>query len=77
MTVITPPEATVETTRPELNEPSVKNCVLATVWMTVVGVTRDVKHYGVDERMRPGVYQPLVQRPRRGFVCARSGRGTC
>jgi predicted permease len=32
-------------------------------WLTVVGVTRDVKHYGVDEEMRPGVYQPLKQVP--------------
>ena len=30
-------------------------------WMTVVGVTRDVKHYGQDEEMRPGVYVPLAQ----------------
>ncbi len=32
-------------------------------WMTVVGVTRDVKHYGQDEDMRPGVYIPLAQNP--------------
>jgi predicted permease len=32
-------------------------------WLTVVGVTRDVKHYGVDEPMRPGVYQPMRQIP--------------
>jgi predicted lysophospholipase L1 biosynthesis ABC-type transport system permease subunit len=32
-------------------------------WMTVVGVSRDVKHYGVDEEMRPGVYLPLLQMP--------------
>lgn len=36
-------------------------------WMTVVGVTRDVKHYGVDQEMRPGVYQPLRQLPLQGF----------
>ena len=28
-------------------------------WVQVVGVTRDVKHYGVDQEMRPGVYLPL------------------
>jgi predicted permease len=32
-------------------------------WMTVVGITRDVKHYGQDEEMRPGVYIPLAQYP--------------
>jgi putative ABC transport system permease protein len=32
-------------------------------WITVVGVSRDVKHYGVDEEMRPGVYLPLRQMP--------------
>lgn len=30
-------------------------------WMTVVGIARDVKHYGLDEPMIPGVYQPLTQ----------------
>ena len=27
-------------------------------WMTVVGVTRDIKHYGLERPMRPGVYFP-------------------
>jgi ABC-type lipoprotein release transport system permease subunit len=34
-------------------------------WMTVVGVTRDIKHYGLERPMRPGVYFParmLAQR---------------
>jgi predicted permease len=44
-------------------------------WMTVVGVTRDVKHYGVDEKMRPGVYQPLAQYPLAGFQVAIRERG--
>jgi len=30
-------------------------------WMTVVGVARDVKHYGLDQPMIPGVYIPYAQ----------------
>ncbi len=33
-------------------------------WMTVVGVTHDTKHYGLDTPMRPGVFQPHPQRAR-------------
>ena len=29
-------------------------------WRTVVGVGRDVKHYGQDEEMRAGIYAPLA-----------------
>jgi predicted permease len=32
-------------------------------WMTVVGMTADVRHYGLERPMRPGVYLPLVQSP--------------
>jgi predicted permease len=32
-------------------------------WMTVVGVTRDTKHYGPDEEMRQGIFQPFAQDP--------------
>ena len=34
-------------------------------WMTVVGVNRDVMHYGLDRPMRPGAYVPLTQFPQR------------
>ena len=33
-------------------------------WIPVVGVVEDVKHYGLDRPMRPGVYFPLGKRPR-------------
>jgi predicted permease len=32
-------------------------------WLTVVGVAKDIKHYGVDQPMIPGVYLPFVQDP--------------
>jgi predicted permease len=32
-------------------------------WITVVGVVQDVKHYGLEQPMRPGVYMPLAQNP--------------
>jgi putative ABC transport system permease protein len=32
-------------------------------WITVVGVVRDVKHYGLEQPMRPGLYFPLPQLP--------------
>jgi predicted permease len=32
-------------------------------WDTVVGVVADVKHYGLEQPMRPGVYLPLSRRP--------------
>jgi predicted permease len=32
-------------------------------WNRVVGVVADVKHYGLERPMRPGVYWPLAQSP--------------
>jgi predicted permease len=32
-------------------------------WNRVVGYVEDVKHYGLERPMRPGVYWPLAQRP--------------
>jgi predicted permease len=34
-------------------------------WKTVIGVGKDVKHYGQDEEMRPGIYAPLAYEPLR------------
>jgi predicted permease len=30
-------------------------------WLTVVGVVRDARHYGLEQPMRPGMYVPLAQ----------------
>jgi predicted permease len=32
-------------------------------WLTVIGVARDVKHYGLDQPVIPGVYLPFAQDP--------------
>jgi predicted permease len=32
-------------------------------WLTVVGIAHDVKHYGLEEPMRPGLYAPLPMNP--------------
>jgi predicted permease len=39
-------------------------------WNTVVGYVHDVKHYGLERPMRPGVYVPLVQTPSRTMTVA-------
>ena len=37
-------------------------------WMTVVGVARDVKHYGLDKETRPSVFLPHRQVPVTGMT---------
>lgn len=32
-------------------------------WYTIIGVTPEVKHYGLDREMRPGTYEPIRQNP--------------
>jgi predicted permease len=39
-------------------------------WMQVVGITRDVKHYGLDQEMRPCVWVPFRQRWQRAMSVA-------
>jgi putative ABC transport system permease protein len=39
-------------------------------WITVVGVAGDVRHYGLERPMRPGVYFPLGRDPRANMMMA-------
>lgn len=39
-------------------------------WFTVVGVTRDTKHYGLDQEMIPSVFLPFGVSPRRSMTIA-------
>ncbi len=39
-------------------------------WSTVVGVTRDTRHYGLDSEVRPGVFFPFSERPQSGMTIA-------
>lgn len=44
-------------------------------WSTVVGLVADVKHYGLERPMRPGLYFPLPQSPEEGLTLALKTRG--
>ena len=35
-------------------------------WVEVIGLTQDVKHYGLDQEMRPGVYFLYSRNPSAG-----------
>ncbi len=39
-------------------------------WMTVVGVVGDVKHYGLERPMRPGIYLPAASWPQSTMTMA-------
>ncbi len=44
-------------------------------WMTVVGLVHDIKHYGLERPMRPGVYFPLPAQPVRTLTVALHAAG--
>ena len=44
-------------------------------WITVIGYVEDVRHYGLERPMRPGIYLPLSQTPRPGMTVAVRTKG--
>ena len=66
-------ETFVRTFWPGVSDPvgrRVKGSGKDSLWNTVVGYVQDVKHYGLERPMRPGVYVPLVQVPSRTMTVA-------
>ena len=59
-------ETFVKTFWPNVQDPvgrRIKGTGRTSPWMTVVGYVADVKHYGLERPMRPGIYVPLRQTP--------------
>ena len=44
-------------------------------WVTVIGYVEDVRHYGLERPMRPGIYLPLAQSPRPAMTVAVRTKG--
>jgi putative ABC transport system permease protein len=42
-------------------------------WMEIIGVTKDEKHYGLDQEMRPSVFMPLRQISRNSLAVVMRG----
>lgn len=62
--VIVVNEAFVETHVPQGTDPigqRIKTGGDDAPWYTIIGVTPEVKHYGLDRDMRPGTYEPIRQ----------------
>jgi predicted permease len=55
---------------PNVPDPTGKRLSIAgeKEWITIVGVTRDIKHYGFERPMRPGLYFPLSWTQRLNLV---------
>ncbi len=45
------------------------------MWMSVVGIARDTKHYGLDQEIRPTVYMPILQSPSDSMIVVLHGSG--
>jgi predicted permease len=64
--VIVVNEAFVRTHIPEGTDPigqRIKTGGDDAPWYTIIGVTPEVRHYGLDRDMRPGTYEPIRQNP--------------